>query len=136
MDNPIYQKILAKLPIKPGDIDKAALEQPVIYEQVTDEVSAAWGEFQALKLETEFLESETELRIRREKEEAGEKTTEGKIKALVDTDTALFQKKIDLLEAERTYQKWSNLKRSYDMRQESIRILASYFRDAMNAYSE
>src|ERR1019366_1939541 len=101
-----YDHLANELDFTQNTIEESVQQQPGYYNCVCENTADALRAYRKMQLDVSTAESSTDIRIRKGFLLTGEKTTEASIKALVNTDPALYELKLKEIELEAAYTKW------------------------------
>jgi hypothetical protein len=134
----LYDELTEELKFNPHELDKAILNQSVLYQKVHENYAISCSQRDALKKLIEEVYAQNSLRIRDQANTEGKKLTEDVVKQLTLLDPDYQEVTTAWLDSKLDSELWGALKESYSSRGYMIKEMAelwmaSYF--ATNAIS-
>lgn len=113
--------------INKNGLDEVCITQAQILDDISDRVVGARSQRDEVKAELEELSASLSLKYRKTAEDAGEKITEGKITAKIQSDDGYKKCSQRLFDLRNESELWENKKQSFLQRASMIKLLCELY---------
>jgi hypothetical protein len=121
-----YDEFKSALRIDEDALDKALIEQPVLFHEVAEQSTMAGSKKDAEKLLLEEIRAKTDYRIRK-RHTGDKKLSEPQIANMIAIDADYVNASSDFLAAKERSEKWYALKEAYEQRGYALKELVSLY---------